>query len=132
MEYKWSVLFTILAFILVLVNCIEYSSLNEPYNIGGSLLKPCPLCNTNRKPGPGSPGTQSCCDSSQGVELVVQGGRDVYNRPITQDPKQPAIGTNPGSKGKSTVYNRPGSCCHGAVRNMFSKLAVCRASCLLV
>nr|POE78858.1 hypothetical protein CFP56_59911 [Quercus suber] len=121
MEYKWSVLFTILAFILVLVNCIEYSSLNEPYNIGGSLLKPCPLCNTNRKPGPGSPGTQSCCDSSQGVELVVQGGRDVYNRPITQDPKQPAIGTNPGSKGKSTVYNRPGSCCHGAVRNMFSK-----------
>ena len=107
MEYKWSVLFTILAFILVLVNCDEYSSLNETYNIGGSLTKACPRCNTNPRPVPGSPGTQSCCDSSQGVELVVQGA--------TRGALDP---------------NKPGSCCHGAVRdylktdqfeNMFSK-----------
>ncbi|KAF3944187.1 hypothetical protein CMV_029321 [Castanea mollissima] len=116
MEYKRSVLFTILAFIVVLVNC------NGPYNRQGSLPKPCPLCNTNRRPGPGSPGTQSCCDSSQGVELVVQGGRDVYYRPNMQDPKHAVRGTTDPSK--------PGRCCHGAVRdylktdqfeNMFSK-----------
>ena len=134
MEYKWSVLFTILAFILVLVNCDEYSSLNETYNIGGSLRKACPMCNTNPRPGPGSPGTQS---------LVVQGGRDVYNRPITQDPKNPAIPTIPAkncvpqSGPSQTTYipgppQKPIGCCHGAVavrdflksnhfENMFSK-----------
>ena len=135
MEYKWYVLFTILAFILVLVNCDEYSSLNETYNIGGSLTKACPQCNTKKDP---------CCDSSQGVELVVQGGRDVYNRPNTQDPKNPAIPTIPAKN--CPVYSSPNprsfinpnpnpnptGCCHGAVavrdylksnqfENMFSK-----------
>ena len=83
--------FTILAFILVLVNCDVNSKLNEPYNIGGSLGKLCPLCDTYRNPGPGSPGTQSCCDSSQGVVLGV----DIY---ITQNPKKPAIPVNPGQR----------------------------------
>ena len=104
MEYKRSVLFTILAFIVVLVNCDEYSSSNEAYNRRGSPPKPCPYCNRLPPPKRGTPGTQSCCDnSSKGVEsvkLVGQGGRGVYVGPITN----PAI---------------PRRCCRGAVRNYF-------------
>ncbi|KAK4596440.1 hypothetical protein RGQ29_014464 [Quercus rubra] len=104
MEYKRSVLFTILAFIVVLVNCDEYSSSNGAYNRRGSLPMLCPYCNTLPPPKRGTPGTQSCCDnSSKGVEsvkLVGQGGRGVYVRPITN----PAI---------------PRRCCRGAVRNYF-------------
>ena len=104
MEYKRSVLFTILAFIVVLVNCDEYSSSNGAYNRRGSLPMLCPYCNTLPPPKRGTPGTQSCCDnSSKGVEsvkLVGQGGRGVYVGPITN----PAI---------------PRRCCRGAVRNYF-------------
>ena len=105
MEYIWSVLLqlTILAFILVLVNCDE-SWLNVTYRVGGPPPQPCPFCQKIR-----TPPHSMVSHSSKGGDLV---SRTPTLRPngavFSAPPKAVVIGIGGGRK-----------CCHGAVPDYF-------------